>query len=113
MSWREAVSGGVDLAPDAPIWTSLGRRCGTPAWPADLPRGETIVWQAYPERIWIASESSGTDGGWRRDTVMRDGRPTDLPAPSPQTALAVMRGLKDVFDPGRARPTPPWLEARP
>ena len=64
---------------------------------------------ATPLRFWIPEALAG-DGA---DVVWRDGESTPLPSPPSDVPLALLRELKDLFDPDGVLATPRWLAPGP
>jgi len=61
-------------------------------------------------RCWVPGPVSAVPG-WQVDPFIRAGSVTPLPRPAAGVPVALLRELKNIFDPGRIRPTPAWLDA--
>lgn len=115
-SWRRPFAAAHDLlevagcpgwSRGAPDWTALqplpGRGCG--AFPDGIGR---LVWQDFPRVAWVPVPDLAVPG-WHADCVIRDGRPSPLPAAPADVPGPVLRRLKLAFDPGGVLGGPAWL----
>ncbi|RKZ12765.1 hypothetical protein DRQ50_11445, partial [bacterium] len=100
--------------------TALLKEAGLPGWSLDAgdwtvglgtvpPAAPRWISTRSPARTWIP----GTVTGEGSDVVWLDAEPTPLPRPPGGVPLALLRGLKNVFDPDGSLPTPAWMSPGP
>ena len=93
-------------ARSGPDWTLLAMREERPDWP----RPRRFIWQCRGDLLWVPAVYDEEPVGWLADNVFRDGRLQPLPRPSASVPVAVLQGLKHLFDPQGRLPTPAWLD---
>jgi glycolate oxidase subunit GlcD len=89
----------------SPDWTRLTLRDARPEWP----RPRRFLWLTGPDVMWVPAMPAEEPVGWFADTVYRDGVLCPLPHPAADVPLHLLAGLKRLFDPDGALPTPRWL----
>ncbi len=93
----------------APQWTSLAP-LPTNRIRVGLAAGTRHLRQARSGRCWVPGSAPDLPG-WRAEPFIANGRVLPLPAPAAGVPVALLRGLKTLFDPGGKWPTPTWLVA--
>ncbi len=97
-------------ASSAPTWTTLTQRLeDQDAGIDDMPwAARRILCQFSPRICWLP-ETAVSDRNWHADIIRHRGHRTELPVPTGEVPLAILRGLKNLFDPQGKLSRPGWL----
>ena len=96
-------------ARSGPDWTLLTMREERPDWP----RPRRFIWQCRGDLLWIPTIHDEAPVGWFADNVYRDGRLQPPPRPPAGVPVALLVGLKRLFDPQGRLPAPAWMTEVP